>query len=108
MRLKIRMKKQNGTPVIRLEGNAVGEDARKISERIAILSESDAPKMVLDLSDLEMVDSNGLGVFVYSFKLLKSKNKQLLFLDPRGFVKELFEGAGLDKALPFIDSLEAL
>jgi anti-anti-sigma factor len=108
MGLKIKVKKHNGAPVLQLDGRAVGEDVRKISERISDLADGDAPSVVIDLSELESVDSNGLGAFIFSWKLLKSKNKRLLFLDPRGFVKELFEGVGLDKALPFIDSLEAL
>jgi anti-anti-sigma factor len=102
------MKKRNGTPVLLLEGNATGEDVRKISQRMSILSEGDVSTVAIDLSELETLDSNGLGAFVFSWKLLQSKNKRLLFFDPRGFVKELFEGAGFDKALPIIDSLEAL
>ena len=100
MRLKIRMKKHNATPVLQLEGNATGEDVRKISQRMSILSEGDFSTVVIDLSELETVDSNGLGVFVFSWKLLQSKSKRLLFFDPRGFVKELFEGAAFDKVLP--------
>jgi anti-sigma B factor antagonist len=108
MGLRIRMKKHNATPVLQLSGNAVGEDVRKISEKISGLAEGDWSTVVIDISNLDSVDSNGLGVFVFSWKLLESKGKRLLFLNPNGFVKDLFEGSNLHKVFTIIDSLEGL
>jgi anti-sigma B factor antagonist len=108
MGLRIKMKKHNGVPVMLLSGAAVGEDVRKVSEKINRLAEGDSSTVVIDLSDLDSVDSNGLGMFVFSWKLLDSQQKKLLFLNPTGFVKNLFEGSNLHKVFTIIDTLEGL
>jgi anti-sigma B factor antagonist len=86
----------------------VGEDVQKISEKVSSLAEGDGPTLVIDLSDLELADSSGLGAFVFSWKLVQSKNKRLLFMNPRGPVKELLGESGLDKVFTIVDSLDGL
>ena len=108
MGLKIRIKKHGRTPVLLLGGKAVGEYVRRISEKISDLAEGDSQTIVIDLSALDCADSNGLGAFVYSWKLVRSKDKKLLFLDPLGLVKNLFEESGLDKVFTIIASLDGV
>jgi len=108
MGLRIKLRKHNNMPVLQLSGSAVGEDVRKISEKISELADGDAPTVIMDIADLESVDSNGLGAFVFSWKLLDSKHKKLLFVNPTAFIKDLLEGANLHKVFTIVDSMEEL
>jgi anti-anti-sigma factor len=95
-------------PVLQLSGSAVGEDVRKISEKISELADGNAATVIMDIADLESVDSNGLGAFVFSWKLLDSRDKKLLFVNPNSFIKDLLEGANLHKVFTIMDSMEGL
>lgn len=108
MSLKIKMRKHNDLPVLQLSGSAVGEDVRKISEKISSLADGDWTTVIMDISDLESVDSNGLGAFVFSWKLLESKSKKLLFVNPNGFIRDLLTGSNLHRVFTIVDSMEGL
>ena len=79
MGLRIKLRKHNNMPVLQLSGSAVGEDVRKISEKISELADGNAATVIMDIADLESVDSNGLGAFVFSWKLLDSNPPEYRF-----------------------------
>jgi anti-sigma B factor antagonist len=108
MGVRIKLRKHNGIPVLQVSGDLVGEEVRKVSEKITKLAEGDAVTVVVDVSELNSVDSHGLGMFVFSWKLLDSQDKKLLFLNPSEYIKNLFEGSNLHKVFTIIDSLEGL
>jgi anti-anti-sigma factor len=108
MSLRIKIKKHGDVPIIHLSGDAVGEEVSKVSEKVRDLMQTDAATIVVDCSDLASVDSYGLGMFVFSWKVLDEQKRRLVFLNPSPFVKNLFEGSNLDKVFTIIDSIEAL
>jgi anti-sigma B factor antagonist len=108
MGLKIRLRRHKNIPILKIVGDVVGESVRKIPEKIQSLLERDTNTVIIDLSDISSMDSNGLGMFVYSWKQLDSQKKKLLFLNPNDYVRTLFEGSNLHRIFTIIDSLEAL
>jgi anti-anti-sigma factor len=108
MSLKLKMRKHNDVPILVLSGDAVGQDVSKVAEKINDLVEGGITTIVIDCSELKSVDSHGLGMFVFSWKLMDSQKRRLVFLNPSEFVKNLFEGSNLDKVFTIIDSLEAI
>lgn len=108
MSLKIKMRKHNDVPVIALSGDAVGQEVSKIADKINHLIEGGATTIVIDCSELDAVDSHGLGMFVFSWKLMDSQKRRLVFLNPSEFVRNLFEGSNLDKVFAIIGSIEEL
>jgi anti-sigma B factor antagonist len=108
MGLKIKTKKHNAVPVVEVIGEAVGQDVMKISKKLeSYLSDGD-PVVVVDLSETTVVDSYGLGVFVFSWKQFAVQNRQLVFYNPQGYVRDLFEGTNLDKVIKITDSMDGL
>jgi anti-anti-sigma factor len=63
---------------------------------------------VLDLSKVNYIDSNWIGVFIYLWKLYNEYNKTLLFLIPPGFVLDILKETHLDTTFEIIDSIEGL
>jgi anti-sigma B factor antagonist len=108
MGLKIKTKKHGDIPVVEIIGEAVGQDVVKISKKLESYLTENALKVIVDLSETTVVDSYGLGVFVFSWKQFDSRDRQLVFYNPQGYVRELFEGTNLDKVLKITDSLEGL
>jgi anti-anti-sigma factor len=59
--------------------------------------------IVLDLSEVQIINSFGIGKVLTCYKRLKAENGVLMVKPLNGFVKETFELLMLDKLLP-IDS----
>ncbi len=59
--------------------------------------------VVLDLSDVRIINSYGIGKVLMCYKRLKSDNGVLMVRPLQGFVKETFELLMLDKLLPVFD-----
>lgn len=56
--------------------------------------------IVLDLSDVQIINSYGIGKVLMCYKRLKAENGVLMVRPLQGFVKETFELLMLDKLLP--------
>ncbi len=67
-----------------------------------------ASVIVLDLTDLEFIDSTGLGVLVKTHQRLREEGDQLAIVEGSGQVKRLLELTGLDRQLTLIASVEEL
>jgi anti-sigma B factor antagonist len=108
MGLKIKVKKHNDVPVIEIIGEAVGQDVVKITKKLESYLAGNDLIIVLDLTETTVVDSFGLGVFVFSWKQFSEQNRKLVFYNPQGYVRDLFEGTNLDKVLKIVESLDTL
>lgn len=56
--------------------------------------------VVLDLSQVQIINSYGIGKVLMCYKRLKAENGVLMVKPLQGFVKETFELLMLDKLLP--------
>jgi len=56
--------------------------------------------VVLDLTDVQIINSYGIGKVLMCYKRLKAENGTLMVKPLSGFVKETFELLMLDKLLP--------
>ena len=108
MKLKIKTRKHNEIPIIALVGDATGREVTKVTENIHALLSTDAQTIVIDCSELDSIDSHGLGMFVYAWKLLNAQNRKLVFLNPSEFIRNLFEGSNLNKVFAIVNTIEEL
>jgi anti-anti-sigma factor len=67
-----------------------------------------ASVVVLDLTELEFIDSTGLGVLVKTHQRMRDEGDQLAIVEGAGQVKRLLELTGLDQQLRLISSAEEL
>ncbi|MBB6061602.1 anti-sigma B factor antagonist [Thermosipho japonicus] len=65
-------------------------------------------KFVIDLSEVNYIDSAGLGSLVAILKDARLNNKELALLSPKQSVMRVFEMTRLDKVFHIISSLEEL
>ncbi|HEX7510278.1 MAG TPA: anti-sigma factor antagonist [Chitinivibrionales bacterium] len=108
MSLRIKIKNHGNVPVLRLEGEVVGQEVAKISKKLDAFLKTDDPVIAVDLSAATIIDSYGLGVFVFTWKQIASQNRQLVFVNPQGFIRNLFDGTNLTKVIRVVGSLEEL
>lgn|SRR5512138_616159 len=95
-----------GTIVLRLAGMVkVGETAREFESSLERIANEQTGSVVLDLSDLEYMDSTTLGVLVGALHRLKSENRDLVLVNPRGRILSLLRVAKLDSLFAIYDSV---
>ena len=66
------------------------------------LSKYSFENVVLELSNLEFMDSTGIGVLIGRYKNLKSKNKNIYISNPSKTVEKIFNMSGIFEIMPKI------
>lgn len=74
----------------------VGETVREFESSLERIATEETGSLVLDLSDVEYMDSTTLGVLVGALHRLKSQNRDLILVNPRGRIASLLRVAKLD------------
>jgi len=94
--LTIEVEKTGGVAVVRCAGRLVrGEEVRNL--RQAVVSSQDTRIVVLDLSDVEMLDAGGLAALLSLRQWAISNQVQLKLVNPSHFVNEVLVRTRLDR-----------
>lgn len=88
----------DGTVVLSLRGECDLSNAEQLSSAI---EETGASALLIDLSELDFIDSTGLKVIVSAVKTARRENRWLTLRAGAPPVMRVFEITGLDKTLPF-------
>lgn len=80
-----------------LDSEQAGEALRRAFNQIY---DQGKRTIVLDLRDVQIINSYGIGKVLMCYKRLKAENGVLMVKPLQGFVKETFELLMLDKLLP--------
>lgn len=59
-------------------------------------------KIVIDLSELEFMDSTGIGVLIGRYKRMKDKNVPIFIANPSSHAEKIFKMTGLYDIMPKI------
>ncbi len=108
MGARIKQKKHNGVPVLEIHGRVESQDAVKISKRLESLVNKNIQKTVIDLSNIDFLDSHWMGVFVYVWKLYNENGKELIFLVQSNYILELFQTSNLDQTFTIVSSMDEI
>jgi len=93
--------------VLHLSGRiAMGRPCQEIESQVEELIREKAPKLVLDLSDVQRVDSTGFGTIVTSAGKLKKAGGSLQVAGAKGIVEEIAHTSHISRVVPFCPSVE--
>jgi anti-sigma B factor antagonist len=98
--LTIRSAPQYGH-LVSLHGELDGANAKALDDEFIRVEATSASRIVLDLEELEFIDSTGLAVIVRADRRAKNDGHVLRVLQPQGQVGRRFELCGLDEVLAF-------
>ncbi len=65
-----------------------------------ILEKEKFNQVIVDLSELEFMDSTGIGVMIGRYKKLKNRDIPLYLTNPNKHIDKIFEMTGLYKIMP--------
>lgn len=106
MGMKLRERKFGLSVVVQVTGKIESSDAIKISKHLESLGKKKIARAVLDMSKVNFLDSHWLGVLVYCWKVFREQNKELVFVVPPGYVRNLFVDICLDRTFRIFDTVE--
>ena len=100
-RLGISSARVNDAHTVTLTGELDMQGAPRLEEELMHVESTHPSKLIIDLADLEFIDSSGLRVLVSAHKrCLASDSWTLLIIPPIGPAIRTFEICGLMDALP--------
>ena len=88
--------------VLQVAGKLVlGRDAKELEWVVDELVRTPAAKIILDVTDLNFVDSTGIGIIVMCSSKVKGAGGQLRVAGSRGMVDEVLRRTRIDSIVPF-------
>lgn len=107
--MNLEQSKEGGVLVVRVHENRIDAHfAPHLKQRLGELIEGGGNRLVLDLADVEFVDSSGLSAIVSAMRLLDGRG-DIVLCQPRPAVTSLFELTRLDQVLRiYRDSADAI
>jgi len=107
MAVKIKTQKNGDKTLLELHGKIASGDAIKIARKLDVFArKQNFSTIFLDLSHIQWLDSEWLGVFIGSWKQLKAVGIEMIFIIPPGTILDIFKASKLDTAFTIIDSLK--
>lgn len=99
MALKIRnlFSEKNDRWEVKVIGEIDIESAQKLEEKMLEIIEENNKSVILNIEEVDYIDSTGLGMFIKMVKRLKEKGNDLYFINPQKNVRKLFKITGLNK-----------
>jgi anti-anti-sigma factor len=110
MALEVNITTYKDTPVLQLAGRVVDIDVKKFIRRLEMLYKKKYPKIIVDLSKTNFIDSHALGIIVYYHTMMQREKRELIICNanphPRNYLARLFNLTNLNTVIPTIGSLE--
>lgn len=96
--MRLRAAKKGKSLIVQLAGELDHHSAAAVRRELdALLTDEDIQEMVLDLGELEFMDSSGIGVLLGRYRLLSARGGQLKVVNICKQVRKVFEVSGLFK-----------
>ncbi len=87
----------NNQVIVNLSGGMYVEGAEILREKLIKYMEEGQKHFVINMTNVDYIDSSGLGVLVSIHKRTRQSMGSLIISGATGFVKELFELTRLDR-----------
>ena len=100
-----------GAAIVTLRGELDAHDAPRLREVFAgaleALSDASSPRLVLDLTAVEFLDSTALGTMIGALRRAREAGGELAMVLPETPARRIFEITGLDQVLAIRATREA-
>jgi len=94
--MKISVTSQGDIQVLELSGELDYHSSPELREKLSELTAKQAPKILVNLSGIDYMDSSGIATFVEAFQKTKRYQGRLILAELTATVRGVFEIAKLD------------
>ena len=106
--LDVKVSEQNGAAIVALAGELDISEVPDVDKKLKAVEERRPPVLVLDLRELNFLDSSGLRVVLEADLRSRRESRRFALIPGPEPVHRVFLIALLDKRLEFIEDLSAL
>lgn len=92
--------------VIRVSGSASMDTGNQLRDQLVGLLEPGTSRLVLDLTDLEFINSVGLGAIIAAHLRCRRASAEIHLANPQPAIRELLDVTSLTKLFPIHDSVD--
>ena len=104
----VEKRKVEGATVLRVGGIVkLGESAEFLAETLRRALDQGEGNVLLDLEQINYIDSTGIGELVGYLTRFRSQDRQLILVKPSPRISKLLAVAQLDNLFPIYDSVDA-
>lgn len=104
--MKFTTKESKGITVIELSGNVLGgPDATTLNNQLRTLLDNKRPKVIVDLGDVQFINSSGLGMLIGGLTTMKNGGGELKLARASEKIKHLLEMTKLSGVFDVHDSV---
>lgn len=94
--------------ILKLRGNIIsGVDANQIHQMVHEGLEADNRNFILDMSDVSIINSSGVGILIGALTAAKNQNGNVILAAVSQKVTHIFEMMHLDQVFGMYDTIEA-
>jgi anti-sigma B factor antagonist len=102
MDLRVNVIGESSSCTVHLDGTCDLATAPALREALASINPPEVTDVLLDVSDVDFMDSTGLGVVLGLLRRLREANGQLKIAGAHGPVRRLLVITELDKVIPLV------
>lgn len=106
MGIEITESQQGRRKIFHVFGEIVGPCIVDLCKKLEGFSEEGFDDVVVDLSEMDFIDSCGLGGLIYSHRILEKNGLHLILASPRPKVRKLLTDCNFDGVIDIVDELE--
>lgn len=106
MDLDVDTARRGEASVLNLRGEIDVYTAPRLRQALIDLVDSGAKKIVVDMENVDFLDSTGLGVLVGSLKRVKGEDGTMAIVATQDKILKIFDITGLNKVFPMYESVE--
>ncbi len=103
MDLKIEVEEKDNVMLLKLDGEVDVYTAPKLKSRLVELVDQGKFKIVVDLEQVDFMDSSGLGVLVGGLKRVRSHEGAIALICTQENILKIFRITGLVKVFPIFE-----
>jgi len=97
---------ENQVEILKIQGTLNAQNVAEIKSYIEKILGGNVRLAVLDLENLEEIDSSGIGAIVSLLKRMRMQKRDVRIFRLRGTVKKLFELLRIDKSMEVFEDLD--
>jgi len=94
----------DGRQGLKIEGEVDVATAAPFREALEKAIQSEEQKIFLDISDMEYIDSTGIGILIDLKKNQMKKDQQFVLINPKRSIAKLFQLTGVDQIFPIAEA----
>jgi anti-sigma B factor antagonist len=98
---------QNDIVIFTVKQNRIdSEDAADMKAEMLILCQPDIPALIIDMTNVERIDSSGLGALLLAHRQLKDHEIPIVLVGVSGIVNTLLQISRIDSLFGYFDTVQ--